>query len=496
MKNILILLFLLPFYLLAQHTPTFFNYQTVLRDDQGTILKNEEKDFTLEILMNDTLVYTETYDNINTGEYGLVNFQIGSQDSISFSEIDWSLGAYALKVWINGLEIGQSDLVAVPYALYAERSGQDEDWVLENDDILSSDNKHVLIQGELEVKEDIIWNAGKDIRLQGEQDTTEFSIDFPDANGNRRWSVWAPEHKHILIVRNNGNVGVGTTNPRSNLHVIDSDISLDNEDGGILVGEIDHKNLAIDRNEIMARDGGQTSILNLQAEGGALSVHVLEDETKQFIIDDDGMVGIGTDDPLQPLHVRAHNAFAQIRLQRTGNHSGYSTIGGSSEGFVVGHFNTSGTYSKDMIVSHEGQIEANTLRLNGADIIEKINSIEPLSPGELIIIDTEHPNSAKRSQKAYDSTVLGIVSGAGSVSHGIELSQSDILDGNIPFAIAGRVYVKTIGQIKPGDLLTSSNTPGHAMAVKKHRKARGAIIGKALSTPDENGLVLVLVSLL
>ena len=98
-----------------------------------------------------------------------------------------------------------------------------------------------------------------------------------------------------------------------------------------------------------------------------------------------------------------------------------------------------------------------------------------------------------RSTKAYDRTVLGVVSGAGGVSAGMELQQEGLLEGNTSFAIAGRVYVKVTGKVQPGDLLTSSNVPGHAMKSKNRKKERGAVIGKALSFPNEEGLVLMLV---
>ena len=52
------------------------------------------------------------------------------------------------------------------------------------------------------------------------------------------------------------------------------------------------------------------------------------------------------------------------------------------------------------------------------------------------------------------------------------------------------------GVIKPGDLLTTSDTPGHAMKVSDHAQAQGAILGKAMSGLKEGkGLVLVLVTL-
>ena len=72
-------------------------------------------------------------------------------------------------------------------------------------------------------------------------------------------------------------------------------------------------------------------------------------------------------------------------------------------------------------------------------------------------------------------------------------------DGDYPVALTGRVYCwadASNGAIKPGDLLTTSSTPGHAMKVSNHNKALGAIIGKAMTSLEEDkGLVLVLVSL-
>jgi hypothetical protein len=65
-------------------------------------------------------------------------------------------------------------------------------------------------------------------------------------------------------------------------------------------------------------------------------------------------------------------------------------------------------------------------------------------------------------------------------------------------ALSGRVYVQadtTAGAIKPGDLLTTSNTPGHAMKVAHHARAQGAILGKAMSALKGKGMVIVLVTL-
>jgi len=72
-------------------------------------------------------------------------------------------------------------------------------------------------------------------------------------------------------------------------------------------------------------------------------------------------------------------------------------------------------------------------------------------------------------------------------------------DGVYPVALSGRVYCwadASTGAIRPGDLLTTSSIPGHAMKVSDHTRALGAIIGKAMTSLEKGkGLVLVLVSL-
>jgi hypothetical protein len=119
--------------------------------------------------------------------------------------------------------------------------------------------------------------------------------------------------------------------------------------------------------------------------------------------------------------------------------------------------------------------------------------------GSVMIIDDENPGRLKLSDRAYDTRVAGIVSGANGINPGISLQQEGVLEGGQNVALTGRVYVladATRGTIKPGDLLTTSDTPGHAMKVADSAKAQGAILGKAMSAlKDGRGMVLVLVTL-
>lgn len=118
----------------------------------------------------------------------------------------------------------------------------------------------------------------------------------------------------------------------------------------------------------------------------------------------------------------------------------------------------------------------------------------------IVSIDPTHPGELSVSARAYDRTVAGVVSGAGGVKPGMLMGQrSSKADGKHPVALTGRVYCfvdASLGAIEPGDLITTSDTPGHGIKVNDHARAQGAIIGKAMTgLVSGKGLVLVLVSL-
>lgn len=74
--------------------------------------------------------------------------------------------------------------------------------------------------------------------------------------------------------------------------------------GGYLVlGSASGVNIALDNNEIMARNNGQTAPLHLQVDGGDLIVHNSRTDAQKVIVTDAGLVGIGTATPETKLHV-------------------------------------------------------------------------------------------------------------------------------------------------------------------------------------------------
>lgn len=153
-----------------------------------------------------------------------------------------------------------------------------------------------------------------------------------------------------------------------------------------------------------------------------------------------------------------------------------------------------------------GRIQTEVLEITGgSDLSEQFtislaDQMRSLEPGLVVSIDPENPGELQVCQTAYDRKVAGVISGAGGVRPGMLMGQKgSVADGAHPVALTGRVYVQADAEgspIEPGDLLTSSAVPGHAMKVTDHSRANGAILGKAMTgLTDGQGLVLVLVSL-
>ena len=120
-----------------------------------------------------------------------------------------------------------------------------------------------------------------------------------------------------------------------------------------------------------------------------------------------------------------------------------------------------------------------------------------IEPGTVLVIDVDHPGELAMSRVAYDRKVAGIVAGAAGLGSGVRLGAEGY---DYDVALAGRVYCNvdaTYGAVEPGDLLTTSATPGYAMKVTDHAAAQGAILGKAMEGLAEGqvGQILVLVTL-
>ena len=119
---------------LWSQVPQQFSYQAVVRDENGQILKNQKISIRIAVLKDTTngiVVYQETHQAFSN-ENGLISLQIGAGKPMNgnFSKIDWATGVYYLRSEIdlkggtNYTIEGTSQLLSVPYALYAANTSK------------------------------------------------------------------------------------------------------------------------------------------------------------------------------------------------------------------------------------------------------------------------------------------------------------------------------------------------------------------------------------
>jgi surface protein len=111
--------------------PQGFNYQATVRNSSGALIVNQNVNFKFNIMLNSATslpVFSETH-MILTDDLGQVNLVVGqgTATSGSFSTINWGSGTYYLGIELNSgsgyVAMGTSQLLSVPYALYANSSG-------------------------------------------------------------------------------------------------------------------------------------------------------------------------------------------------------------------------------------------------------------------------------------------------------------------------------------------------------------------------------------
>lgn len=267
---------------------------------------------------------------------------------------------------------------------------------------------------------------------------------------------------YVMVLNDDANVGIGTTTPQARLDVA----------GGI------H---ASGRVEIETQDA-----LKIQ---GYQPFITMADRNAFGLIHPPRRYIQAVEDDLHILYQLPCNAFPCSTATEA-----HMTIKGNGNVGI-------GTTTPQAKLDVAGSLRTTVLTITGgADIAEPFQmSSSEIPKGSVVVIDEQNPGHLKLSTQAYDTRVAGVVSGANGIKPGISLHQEGAIDGGENVALSGRVYVRVdaaFGAIKPGDLLTTCDTAGHAMIVTDHARAQGAILGKAMSALDEGkGMVLVLVTL-
>jgi hypothetical protein len=243
------------------------------------------------------------------------------------------------------------------------------------------------------------------------------------------------------------------------------------------------------------------------AGGNQYGLDFYTSSNARMSIDNNGRVGINTTSPSQRLEVNGSYVLIDGSSATDGSGAIDAYIGGDGSGSDVQIGSMNSRITAVGFWNHAAgawmHIGCSSITIHGgADLAEPFQMADggkQIPQGAVVVIDDKNPGQLRMSNQPYDSRVAGVVSGANGIHPGIQLQQQGVLDAGKNVALTGRVYVQadaSNGPIKPGDLLTTASTPGHAMRVTDHLKAQGAILGKAMTGLDQGkGMVLVLVTL-
>lgn len=237
MKYLLIFCLSLSTTVLFAQAPQAVNYQAVARNADGQALADSELLVKVSIFANEpdgTLMWEEEH-IVDTDAFGLFTLNIGegnntgNGNSPTFALINWGVTSYFLSIEVDpgsGYEfLGVSQLVSVPYALYANEAGNVSDAEITE---FTSENQTITIT---EGGEAFNLDLGPmlDAALNGtsislfELNDTELSIvegdetfivDLEPILDDGDWSV-----SNNAVYNDALPVGVGTDSPQSRLHI-------------------------------------------------------------------------------------------------------------------------------------------------------------------------------------------------------------------------------------------------------------------------------------
>jgi len=327
--------------LIAQF-PQAFNYQMVVRDVNGEIVSNQNIGIRISIhddIPGGPIIYQEEY-NIFTNQFGLVNLEIGNGTSTlgEFHTIDWGSGAKFLQVEIDlsggtdYITMGTSQMLAVPYALYAQSTGDTTKWIKNSNNNLYFNGGHVGIGTDAPAsfaKLDVNGNVNISGRaIISKSDETESILNM--WNSQSDWEIATASDADRLMIRqwegepiftaSGDGIGIGTTNPVARLTIVGKDSArmvisssntLNSLASGIMfkgtfgsdIPDLEPRNLGMIKAHF---DGGGWETASLSFHVAGVDCHTDEDTDpcERMRVTSDGYVGIGTTTPFAKLDVR------------------------------------------------------------------------------------------------------------------------------------------------------------------------------------------------
>ena len=146
----------------AQNVPQGINYQAVARDANGDVLMNQALTIQFSVISDITIIphtisWQETH-SVSTNDYGLFTAIIGEGtatsvgSSTTFDLVDWGSTTHFLKVEMDGVDMGTTQLMSAPYSLHTKTADNidptDELQILSisGDTLSISNGNYIIIQ--------------------------------------------------------------------------------------------------------------------------------------------------------------------------------------------------------------------------------------------------------------------------------------------------------------------------------------------------------------
>ena len=262
--------------------------------------------------------------------------------------------------------------------------------------------------------------------------------------------------------------------------------------------------------KLRLNDGSGVTTIELDGANSDIRLLNSSDEETVFLDGTHGNLVLGGGSSDGDLTIKHGNGVNTLTF--SGDHSDLKLYndGGDQTVFLDGtHGNlVLGGGSSDGDLTLTNSSGDTTIRLNGdtgditllnADFAEDFSVADgcDATPGTLMALDDG--GKLRATAKPYDKRVVGVVSGAGALRPGLVLDKQPGDANRYPISLIGKVYCLATAETHPieiGDLLTSSDVPGHAMRAPDPMRAFGTIIGKAMTPLSQGlGLVCVLITL-
>jgi uncharacterized protein (TIGR02145 family) len=186
MKKLFTLLALIATIAINAQAPQGFNYQATVRNNSGALIVNQNVYFKFNVMLNSSSsvpVYSETH-YVPTDDLGAVNLVIGqgTPTTGTFSSVNWGTGNYYLGIELNTgtgyVAMGTTQLLSVPYALYANSAGNTQTPTANLASILAVNNG----ANNLQIKNLANPTEGQDAATKGYTDASDTQLQTQIAN--------------------------------------------------------------------------------------------------------------------------------------------------------------------------------------------------------------------------------------------------------------------------------------------------------------------------